>query len=168
MTLEQYYYIAELIAAVALVISLIYVGIQVKLSAKATQAATAQSYVDTMNGYVGLINSSTDLAGILHRGAAGLNRLEDDEVVKFCAFHDQCFITFEAFYFEWKRGLLVPELWDTYRHVIHDLLIQPGQQEYWQMRRHWYQEEFQSYCEQLVEDEEGKPMHFKAIGASTG
>ena len=49
MTLEHFYYIAELVAALALVISLIYVGIQVKLSTKAPQAATAQSYVDTMN-----------------------------------------------------------------------------------------------------------------------
>lgn len=163
MTLEQYYYIAELIAAVALVISLIYVGIQVRLGTKATQAATAQSYVDTMNGYVGLINSSRDLASVLYRGAPGFDNLRDDEVIKFCAFFDQCFITFQAFYFEWKQGLLAPELWDTYRHVICDLLVQPGQQEYWQHRRHWYNDEFQSYVEKIVEAETGHPMHFKAF-----
>ena len=166
MTLEQYYYIAELVAAIALIISLIYVGIQVKLSAKATQAATAQSYVDTMNGYVGLINSSKDLARVLHGGAGGLDNLQDEEVIQFCAFHDQCFITFEAFYFEWKRGLLLQQLWDTYRHVIVDLLMQPGQQEYWQMRRHWYDDEFQRYVEELLELESGVPMHFKTVGAA--
>ena len=80
MTLEQYYYIAELAAAVALIISLIYVGIQVKLSTKATQAATAQSYVDTMNGYVGLINSSRNLAKVLHGGANGLDNLQGEDI----------------------------------------------------------------------------------------
>ena len=166
MTLEQYYYIAELVAAVALIISLIYVGIQVKLSTKATQAATAQSYVDTMNGYVGLINSSGNLAKVLHGGANGLDNLQDEEVIQFCAFHDQCFITFEAFYFEWKHGLLVEQLWDTYRHVIVSLLMQPGQQEYWQMRRHWYYDEFQRYVEGLLESEGEVPMHFKSVGAA--
>ena len=166
MTLEQYYYIAELAAAVALIISLIYVGIQVKQSTKATQAATVQSYVDTMNGYVGLINSSRSLAKVLHGGANGLDNLQDEEVIQFCAFHDQCFITFEAFYFEWKHGLLVRQLWDTYRHVIVSLLMQPGQQEYWQNRKHWYADEFQRYVEELLEHEGGVPMHFKSIGAA--
>jgi hypothetical protein len=166
MTLEQYYYIAELVAAVALIISLIYVGIQVRLSAKATQAATAQSYVDTMNSYVGLINSSRNLAKVLHGGANGLDNLQDEEVIQFCAFHDQCFITFEAFYFEWKHGLLAEQLWDTYHHVIISLLVQPGQQEYWQMRRHWYDDEFQGYVEGLLEQGGEVPMHFKSIGAA--
>ena len=166
MTLEQYYYIAELVAAVALIISLIYVGVQVKLSTKATQASTAQSYVDTMNGYVGLINSSPNLARILNDGANGLDNLQGEDVIQFCAFHDQCFITFEAFYFEWKQGLLVQQLWDTYRHVIVDLLMQPGQQEYWQNRRHWYDDEFQRYVEELVKHESGVPMHFKSVGVA--
>ncbi len=165
MTLEQYYYIAELVAAVALIISLIYVGIQVKLSTKATQAATAQSYVDTMNGYVGLINSSRNLAKVLHNGANGLDNLQGEEVIQFYAFHDQCFITFEAFYFEWKHGLLAQQLWDTYRHVIISLLMQSGQREYWQNRKHWYDDEFQRYVEELLESEGGVPMHLKSVGA---
>jgi len=166
MTLENFYYIAELVAAAALVVSLIYVGIQVKLSTKATQAAAAQSYVDTMNGYVGLINSSGNLAKVLQGGAKGLDNLQEDEVIQFCAFHDQCFITFEAFYFEWKHGLLLQQLWDTYRHVIVSLLMQPGQQEYWQFRKHWYDDEFQQYVEELLECETGIPMHFKSVGAA--
>lgn len=166
MSLQQYYYIGELIAAGALVISLVYVGLQVKLSTKATKANTAQAYVDTMNGYVGLINSSPNLANILHRGATGLQNLKDDEVIQFCAFLDQCFITFEAFYFEWKEDLLMGELWDTYRHAIVALLQQSGQQEYWGHRRHWYHPDFQKYIENLLEHETDAPMHFRSLEAS--
>jgi len=163
MTLEHYYYMAELVSAIALVISLVYVGAQVKQSTEATKAQTAQSYVDTMNGYVGLINSSGNLANVLDRGVNGLDGLQGGEVIQFCAFHDQCFITFEAFYFEWKHGFLEMQFWDTYRNVIVSLLMQPGQQEYWQMRRHWFDDEFQKYVENLVATERGVPMHFKSV-----
>lgn len=163
MTLEQYYYVGELIAAGALVISLVYVGLQVKLSTKATQAGTAQAYVDTMNGYVGLINSSPNLANILHRGANSLENLKEGEVIQFSAFLEQCFITMEAFYFEWKRGLLLPEVWKTYRRHMVALLAQPGQQEWWEIRRSWFHEEFQNYVEELVEQGSGVPMHFGAV-----
>lgn len=167
MTLEHAYYIGELVAAGALVISLIYVGRQVSLSTKATQSATAQSYVDTMNGYVGLINSSSNLAIILNRGAAGLENLKDEEVIQFSAFHDQCFITFEAFFFEWRLGMLLPELWDTYRHAIVALLVQPGQQQWWKMRHDWFHEGFQEYVETLVQKESSIPMHFRSVGVPT-
>ncbi len=166
MTLEQYYFIGELIATGALVISLVYVGIQVKLSTKATQAGTAQAYVDTMNGYVGLINSSPNLGNILHRAANGLDNLKEGEVIQFSAFLEQCVITMEAFYFEWKQGLLLTEVWETYRRHMVALLAQPGQQEWWEIRRSWFQEEFQKYVEELVEQESGTPMHFRAVEAS--
>ena len=165
MTLEHYYYIGELIAAGALVISLIYVGLQVKLSAKATQAGAAHAYVDTMNGYVGLINSSPNLADVMHRGATGLDNLEGGEVIQFSAFHDQSFITFEAFYFDWKQGLLLSELWDTYKHAIVSLLMQRGQQEWWEFRHDWFDKEFQNYVENLVAQGSGIPMHFRAVEA---
>lgn len=165
MTLEHYYYIGELIAAGALVISLVYVGLQVKLSAKATQAGAAHAYVDTMNGYVGLINLSPTLADIMHRGATGLDNLEGSEVIQFSAFHDQSFITFEAFYFDWKQGLLLPQLWDTYEHAIVSLLMQPGQQEWWKFRHDWFDKEFQNYVEELVAEGTGIPMHFRAVKA---
>jgi hypothetical protein len=165
MTLEQYYYIGQLIAAGALVISLVYVGLQVKLSTKANQAGAAHAYVDTMNGYVGLINSSPNLAAVMHRGATGLENLTEGEVIQFSAFHDQCFITFEAFYFEWKQGLLMPELWNTYKHALLALLMQPGQREWWGLRRHWYDEEFRSYVEEIVEKGSSIPMHFRAVEA---
>ncbi len=166
MTLEQYYYIGELIATGALVISLVYVGIQVKLSTKATQAGTAQAYVDTMNGYVGLINSSPNLANILHRAANGLENPKEGEVIQFSAFLEQCFITMEAFYFEWKQGLLLPEVWETYGRHMAALLAQPGQQEWWEIRRSWFHEEFQKHVEGLVEQGSGTPMHFRAVEAS--
>ncbi len=166
MTLEEFNYIAEIIGSIAVIASLIYVALQVRQNTAATQAATGQAYVDSMNEYVGLINASSNLADILHRGANGISNIKGGEIIQFGAFLDQCFITFEAFYFQWKAGVLDSRLWSIYRHSIADLLVQPGQQQWWETRRHWYDKEFQEYINEVMESGEAKPMHPFAVEPS--
>ena len=159
MTLEEFNYIAEIIGSIAVIASLIYVALQVRQNTAATQAATGQAYVDTMNGYVSLINSSPNLADILHRGANGLSNLKNGEVIQFGAFIDQSFINFEAFYFQWKAGVLDTRLWSINRHAIAGFLAQTGQQQWWEIRHNWYDPEFQEYVNQVIDAEKAKPMH---------
>ena len=106
MTLEAFNYIAEIIASVAVFASLIYIGLEVRQNTAATQASSRVAYVDTMNDYVGLINSSPNLADILRRGANGLSNLKNGEILQFSAWLDQNFITYETYYFQWKAGVL--------------------------------------------------------------
>ncbi len=52
MPLDQLANIAEISAAGLLVVSLIYVGIQIKQNTKATQISTSQTFVDTFSASV--------------------------------------------------------------------------------------------------------------------
>ena len=149
------------------VIRLIYVGWGIRQNTAATQSADRQGWVSNMNDFLGLINSSPRLADILHRGATGLSNIKDGEIIQFMAFLDQCFVNFETYYFQWKAGALDARLWSLYRHSIADMLIQPGQQQWWEARRHMYDEEFQRYINEVIQSEDAKPMHPFAVGPST-
>ncbi len=166
MTLEEFNYLAEIIASLTVIASLIYVGLGIRRNTAATQSAGRYAYVSTMNEFTGLINSSPSLADILHRGASGLSNIEDGEIIQFMAFLDQCFINFETYYFDWKGGTLDARLWSIYRHAIVDLLIQPGAQQWWEARRHWFDEEFHEYVNAIVRTEDAKPMHPFAVEPS--
>ena len=72
MSLEEFNYIAEIIASIAVIASLLYVGLQVKQSTVAAHSAAAQANVTALNECVGLINASDKLADILQQGADGL------------------------------------------------------------------------------------------------
>jgi hypothetical protein len=164
-TLENIYFIGQTVAAIAIVVSLIYVGIQVRQNTFATLSASAQAYVSADNETVGLINSSPDLADILHRGANGLSALNGGDLIRFMAFHDLLFISFQAYHLQWRRGTLDEALWVTYRQAIVDLLQQRGQQDWWEKRRHWFNPEFQDYVDASVKEGAGKPMHPGAVEA---
>lgn len=159
MTLESIYFIGQTAAAIAIVVSLIYVGIQVKQNTLATLSASAQAYVSADNETVGLINSSPKLADVLHLGANGISALNGGDLIRFMAFHDLLFISFQAYYLQWRRGTLDEALWMTYKQAVIDLLQQKGQQDWWAIRRHWFTPEFQDYVDESVREGAGKPMH---------
>jgi len=163
MTLEAFNYIAEIIASIAVIASLLYVGLQVKQNTAATQATAAQSFAEADNGFVGLINTSNNLADILHRGAMGLSELKGGELIQFMAFHDTAFMAMHSAYCQWDKGTLDDRLWSSFKHAIVGMLVQPGQQEWWQHRRHWYDESFQKYIEAAAEAAPAKPMHPGAV-----
>ncbi len=157
--LEQIYFIGQTIAAIAVVASLIYVGIQVNQNTTATQIASAQAYAAAENEIVGLINVSPNLADVLHQGANGLSELKGGDLIRFMAFNDSVFISFQSFHLQWKTGALNEILYETYKHAIIDLLQQKGQQDWWALRRHWFSPEFQDYVEQAMATGLAKPMH---------
>jgi len=163
LSFENIYFIEQTIAAVAIVVSLIFVGLQVRQNTTATQTASAQAYVSSDNEIVGLINASPKLADVLHQGANGLSALKGGDLIRFMAFLDVLFISYQSFHLQWKRGTLDDALWGTYKQAILDLLQQKGQQEWWSERRHWFNSEFQDYVEQAVAKGIAKPMHPGAV-----
>ncbi len=163
MTLEEFNYIAEIIASIAVIASLLYVGLQVKQSTMASHSAAAQANVSALNECVGLINASDKLADILQQGAQSLSALKGGDLIRFMAFHDQLFLTFQSYYQQWKDGAFDERLWLLHRQSALDLLSQPGQQEWWGTRRHWFFPEFQDYLNNLAGTEMSKPMHPGAV-----
>jgi len=154
---------SDFFGAIAVVITLIYLAIQIKHSTQSGQIAAAQSYAETDNGFVGVVNLSRGLPEVLHKGATGLSGLEGGDTIRFMAFHDQVVVSIHASYLQWQAGTLDERLWRTFRHALLDLLSQPGQQEWWALRRHWFEDDFQAYVDSALELGEGKPMHPKSF-----
>ncbi len=159
MPLDQLANIAEISAAALLIVSLIYVGLQVRQSTKAAYASTNQAHAEVANGYIGLINASNNLADVLHHGAKGLSNLKEGNLIRFLAFHDQVFVAFQSFYLQYLKRTLDERIWHTYKHAMLDLLVQGGSQDWWELRKHVFCEDFRNYVEDLTKREQGKPMH---------
>jgi len=163
MTLEEFNFIAEIVASIAVIASLIYVGREVGQNTEATHASAAQAVVSAINDLVGTVNESDKLADVLHKGGRGMSALKDGDLIRFMAHHDQVFIMFQSQYFQWKDGTLDERLWLTQKQAALDLLSQAGQQEWWAARRHWFLPEFQDYLDNLSGTEMFKPMHPGAV-----
>ena len=137
--------LGEFVGAIAVVASLIYVGIQLRQNTAAIRITTAQAFTDTWNGYISTLNLAPDLADVFFRGLKGSSQLKEGEVVQFYAFLSQAFTTYQSFFIQRKKGVVDEGYWTSYVQAIIDLMSSKGVREYWEFRHHWYTEEFQDY-----------------------
>ena len=137
--------LGEFVGAIAVVASLIYVGIQLRQNTAAIRITTAQAFTDTWNGYISTLNLAPDLGDVFFRGLKGTSQLKEGEVVQFYAFLSQAFTTYQSFFIQRKKGVVDEGYWTSYVQAIIDLMSSKGVREYWEFRHHWYTEEFQDY-----------------------
>jgi len=162
MTLLEWGAVGELIGGVAIIISLIYVAVQIKQNTKATTIATSHAFIDMHAGLVSHISDKENFRDIYWRGLQGMSNLKGSEPAAFLAWMIQTFRAWEAFWFHWQEGIFDDRLWNGWRTQFCDLFENAGTREAWSIRKHQLSDEFQGYVEQYVLDAATKPLYSAA------
>ena len=78
-TLEKTYYLAQIAAVIALIVSLLYVGQQIQQNTLSISNSSLQAASDTFIYRTGLVAQDAELANILRRSEADYASLSEDE-----------------------------------------------------------------------------------------
>ena len=158
MSLQDWGALGELIGGVAIIVSLLYVGLQIRQSAKATHAATNQSF-SAQYSEIMLRLSDADRREVFWKGLAGLKNLQGSEHVAFMSIMAAIFRTYETFYFEQIEDRFRSKLFDSWLGQLVDLFGNEGVREYWAVRKHNFSIDFNSFVEQKVAEGTPRSMY---------
>ncbi len=159
LSLEKTHKLAELTAAVAVVISLIFVGFEVRQNTTAVQSAAAQSVHENFAAWYASVQGDPDLLEITIKGMRDYTSLSATEKAQFIAvFMSFSSHTQNAFY-KWTEGSLTPELWRSWEFVSMNFFSTPGGKAFWNERNYMFADAFQRYVE---EDLMTREPHSKA------
>lgn len=153
MSLEQWSYVGSLIGAVAVVASLIFVGVQLRQQTAAVRASTSQAHAALYAEINSGIIDNADFARIWRLGLGGIEVLAPDDRVRFVAFASTVFRFFESSYVQHQRGQLDTEHWHIIEGQAMEYVQQPGIQGWWTLRRHWHSPRFRDWIEGLPKTE---------------
>ncbi len=81
MSVQDWGAIGEIIGAVAIIISLLYVGIQIRQNNRDTRVLTSQVFIDTYNGSLNQLIQPGDFRDSYFRALLGLSNLQSSEVI---------------------------------------------------------------------------------------
>jgi len=149
-TLEQLSYFAEMIGVVAVVVSLLYLAVQVRMSARVARLTAAHSLAESWRDTAGLIAGSSDLADILTRGFTDPNALSGAEKLRFNAYCQNLLKIFEDAYYHLREETLEEEFWNGMKEWFTALTDMPGTQAYWNELRFCYSPQFQRFMDEAV------------------
>jgi hypothetical protein len=175
MTLEQVFFVTQSIAALGVIASLIFVGIQVRDSAKAVRAATAQAvHENYASWYLALADNESALATST-KGFVDLGSLTSDEKAQFvCTFMAFLSHSQNAFH-QWRLGHLAKDLWTGWEALMMNLVNTPGGAAFWGERSYVFGKDFQDEVRALMAREPNPvarafgvvPVKHKVVPTST-
>ena len=165
MSIQEWGAISEMVGAIAIIVSLIYVGVQLRQNTQATRVNTSQAFVQTVGGIMGHQIQEPEFRDIYWRGLAGLSNLHGSELAAFGGWTAQLLREFESFYFQWKAGAFEDQIWSGWNCQYRDLFGYPGAQEVWTIRRHQFSDEFREFVERELIGKESHPLYAIDEGA---
>ncbi len=158
MTWEEWGAIGDLVGGFAVVVSLVYVGLQIRQSANASRAATLQAFAEQYSDVNQMITDPA-IARIFTKGLDGMSALTVDEQASFASVLSSISRTLESFYIQRRNGELDPGLFDGWFAQYLDLHANPGVGEYWSLRKHHFSPDFVDYVAREKESRTSKPLY---------
>ena len=129
--LSEWASIAEIIGAFAVVISLIYVGIQVNDSAGAVRSASANDANGALQSWYLQIGSDQQSSELFYRALISEEALSNQEEFQFLMMLHGAFLAFQNSYLLAEEGTIDAELREAITAAILGIKSLPGMSRYW-------------------------------------
>jgi len=141
--------LSQVVSAIAVVFSLIYVAQQIRANTEATRAATRQSIAETDFEFISTVLDPLTLLEAETKLLAG-SELAPSEHLALVERQHLNFRIFENAYYQFSTGLLEPETWERYRQIIRVLLFdrEPART-MWEQKKHIFDESFRVEVEAI-------------------
>lgn len=157
MTLEQWSFVAQIVSAIAVIASLIFVGYQLRSATAAIRATSSQAHSSLYIDLVQSIIDNADFARLWSVGMTEPKKLPEDEWIRFVAYASALFRLYESSRVQWLNGRLDEEHWHTIERQAVDFGHLPGLKLAWSLWAHWYSPEFREWFDGLAPAEVPRP-----------
>jgi len=139
--------IAESVSAVAVVVSLVYLGIQIKQNTRSTRGATYESAVSTFINLIQPLALDADVAHSMEAITESWDDATPEERSRMIYMLFGIFKLFENMYYQHEQGNFDPELWTGWRNLMFAYYSRPGIRTWWLLRRDAFSAGFRDFLE---------------------
>ena len=151
MTLSDLASLGSFVSGLAVLISLIYLAVQVRQNRKHTAAQVSQSRVDLGLQQQNIFLSDPAVVDLMLRAARGDTDLTDNEGLRFFFLASNMFLICEDEYRQYKAGLISEERHKGYVKRMSQTFRLPGYRAMWGGQRPGFESDFQAFIDALVE-----------------
>lgn len=146
--------IGEIVGALGVILSVLYLAIQIRKDARARVAETSHSVAARAGAVQQILSENRELAAAWRKGLRGdTESLDEADVTQFEAFLSVITRSYDDAFYQYREGLIEERVWLAWARSIPDVVRSPGYAAWWQSRKHWYSDEFQSFVDELLSND---------------
>jgi hypothetical protein len=149
--------IANLIAAIGVTGTVVYLALQIRENTRATRSQTYQQATTALAEMAAIIGSDRSVSRVFRIGMSTPDLLTEDEEVQFGYLCVSLFRRFENLYFQYRAGLIDADLWTGQRDNALWFFYRPGFQAWWKERKFSFSPNFREFLDRSTQSEIASP-----------
>ena len=149
MSLEDLGNIGELVAAIGVIISLIYLAVQIRQNSRWLRASLEQSITDSTNQTIQAAAASPQFSRVVLEGQERFEELTEDEQRQFALCAIGTFRIYEQAFHQFCSGNLSEEIWSGHEALLRMTLQSEAIRRWWSARREVFHQRFREYVDEV-------------------
>ena len=141
--------ISQLVGSVAVVLSVLYLALQVHQSTRVARLSTQDAATAALRDVTKPFMENADLERIWRVGLEDIGALSVEERARFFHAAYQFLKAFETIHFHYAYGLMDRQLWKGWHGLLRHYIAAPGIAQYWKLRPEVFSERFRNYVNLL-------------------
>src|SRR5438034_3132020 len=141
--------VSQLVGSIAVVFSVLYLGIQVHRSTRVAKLATQDAAATALRDVTKPLMENAELERIWRVGLEDIGSLSVEERARFFHATYQFLKAFETIHFHYVYGLMDKQLFEGWHGLLRHYVAAPGISEYWNLRPEVFSERFRKFVNAL-------------------
>jgi len=155
--------ISQLVGSIAVVLSVLYLALQVHQSTRVARLATQDAAATALREVTKPLMENADLERIWRVGLEDIAALSVEERARFFHAAYQFLKAFETIHFHYVYGLMDRQLFEGWHGLLRHYIVAPGMAHYWKLRPDIFSERFRNFVDSLE-----PPTNQRTVGTLFG
>lgn len=152
MNLESLANLGEVVSAIAVVASLLYLAVQVRQATRAQRTENYGRALDRISAMQAMLSHDGETSRIFAIGVEDTTRLTPLDRIRYTWALYEAFGAFEFMYHTWRTNEIPEEVWRRWSYTVAWWLSFPGVRAWWHNRPVRFSDSFTSYVETVIRD----------------
>jgi len=141
--------LGEMLGALAVMVSVLYLALQVRGQTKETQLAAIHEVSEGFRDGIAATFMDPHLSRVFVVGKDDQTQLDEAERIQFISIIQRNYRVWEDAFYQHRDGRLPVALWKSMENQYSALLNWPGVQWVWEIRRDFYTPDFRDYVDSV-------------------
>jgi hypothetical protein len=150
MNLEELAQIGEFLGGLSVLLTMIYLAVQVRGNTRAMRSSSAQQTHDQIVSFYTLMGSDSTVNKILRTGIEDLSALTEDETGQFYALVTASLFMSQNLLYQDKSGSADHDMAHSFLIGVSSNFHQKGFQTYWVSRRYMFTRDTQNWVDEMI------------------
>ena len=148
MTLNELGSLGEFISGLAVVVTLVYLALQIRHNTRAVRSSMHQDMIESTLRIAESVSDNENLGRIVLKAGEDYDNLTREEYIRFEAYAERVFSNFESVFYSYRNSMIEQDLWESWEASYLSDLSRDAIRRYWHDERPQHLRDFMDFVDQ--------------------